>query len=609
MDRSVHILLLTVLCSLSIGAQAQVADTAVTGQRVVCTDGFAAGFPCRNVDLLAFLPISDLGPYNYSVNDLWGWTDPETGKEYALVGRGAGTAFVDISDPVHPVFVGWLPTHNTQWAQDLKVYANHVFITGSALGMQVFDLTLLRAVTDASVTFSSTAHYTLFSGAHNLAINEETGYAYLVGGGGGLFDCGGGIFMINIQDPTDPQGEGCFGEAGSPHDTQCVVYRGPDTDHQGREICFASNRGRGLAIVDVTDKQAPFLISLTEYPRTALAHQGWLTDTHRYFFLGDESDESNAFPKTRTIIWDLKDLDAPAVLQEYYGPTTSIDHNQYVVRNYVFQANYTSGLRILDVRDISRVGEVGFFDTYPEDNQADFQGAWSNYPFFDSGVVIVSSQEEGLFILQPTELSFSDIFSTEITDFDATVTQSTATLSWKTITERDNFGFEIEHQQVELDTEMQASVQELDEQAWQAVGFVAGHGTTQESQSYTYRIEHLERGNHAFRLKQQTYAGAVTYSAAVEVFSVPGTHVVSAVYPNPFAERAQFSLVLAATQNVQVDLFDALGRRVALLYEGVLAENAVHRIEVDASGLPAGLYLVRASGEHFRTTQKVLLVK
>ena len=116
MDRSVRILLLTVLCSLSIGAQAQVAHTAVTGQRVVCTDGYAAGFPCRNVDLLAFLPISDLGPGDYWVNDLWGWTDPETGKEYALVGQGAGTAFVDISDPVNPVFVGWLPTHNTQSA-------------------------------------------------------------------------------------------------------------------------------------------------------------------------------------------------------------------------------------------------------------------------------------------------------------------------------------------------------------------------------------------------------------------------------------------------------------------------------------------------------------
>ena len=183
MDRSVCMLLLTMLCSLSIRAQAQVGHTPVTGQRVVCTDGFAAGFPCRNVDLLAFLPLSDLGPYNYSVNDLWGWTDPETGKDYALVGRGTGTAFVDISDPVNPVFVGWLPGNG---AQDLKVYANHVFITGNGSGMQVFDLTLLRAVTDAPVTFSSTAHYTLFSGAHNLAINEETGYAYLVGGGGGL---------------------------------------------------------------------------------------------------------------------------------------------------------------------------------------------------------------------------------------------------------------------------------------------------------------------------------------------------------------------------------------------------------------------------------------
>src|SRR5688500_13733972 len=70
---------------------------------VPCVAGMAGPFPCRNINLAAFLPTNEIG--GGSVNDLWGWTDPITGKEYALVGRSSGTAFVDLSDPYHPVYV------------------------------------------------------------------------------------------------------------------------------------------------------------------------------------------------------------------------------------------------------------------------------------------------------------------------------------------------------------------------------------------------------------------------------------------------------------------------------------------------------------------------
>ena len=104
---------------------------------------------------------------------------------------------------------------------------------------------------------------------------------------------------------------------------------------------------------------------------------------------------------TRTLIWDLEDLDDPFLASDYFGPTTAIDHNLYVKGDLVYESNYTAGLRILNIADPLNPVEVGFFDTYPISNGASFNGAWSNYPFFESGIVIVSSIEDGLFILEP----------------------------------------------------------------------------------------------------------------------------------------------------------------------------------------------------------------
>ena len=113
-----------------------------------CVNGSAGGFPCDAVDLLEHMPNAIIGGGNG--NDIWGWTDPQTGKEYALMGRTSGTSFVDLSDPGIPIYLGNLPTHtsNSSW-RDIKVYANHAFIVSEANGhgMQIFDLTQLRNVT------------------------------------------------------------------------------------------------------------------------------------------------------------------------------------------------------------------------------------------------------------------------------------------------------------------------------------------------------------------------------------------------------------------------------------------------------------------------------
>ncbi|HUG84424.1 MAG TPA: choice-of-anchor B family protein, partial [Euzebya sp.] len=372
-----------------------------------CVDGFAGPYPCRNVDLMAFMPLADIGgtSSNSAANDIWGWTDPATGREYAIIGRVFGTSFVDISDPVNPVYLGDLPTHGafgSSW-RDIKVHADHAFIVSEARshGMQVFDLRQLSDVTSPPVTFSETAHYNTMSSAHNIAINEDSGFAYIVGASG-KNSCSGGLHMVNIQVPASPSFAGCFSADGYTHDTQCVIYSGPDSAHQGKEICVNSNEDT-VTIVDVSVKSSPVMLSRTAYPGSAYTHQGWLTEDQRYFVLDDELDEQNFNHNTRTRVWDLADLDAPTLVGFFDSTAAAIDHNQYVKDGFSYQANYRAGLRILDLTGIATadLSEAAYFDIYPADDAAEFNAAWSNYPYFASGLVIVSGIEQGLFILRP----------------------------------------------------------------------------------------------------------------------------------------------------------------------------------------------------------------
>ena len=390
--------------------------TAVTGEEAPCTDGATGPFDCSQVDLVAFVPLASLGADPGTIlNDIWGWTDPVTGRDWALVGRSDATAFVDVSDPANPRYAGELPmtegaTENL-W-RDIKVYADHAFIVADgagAHGVQIFDLTLLRDAAGPPVTFAETARYDGIASAHNIVINEETGMAYAVGSSMGGQTCGGGLHMIDVRTPAEPVFLGCFSDAttgrqrtGYSHDAQCVIYRGPDEDYQGREICFGANE-TALSIADVTDRDNPVAIARGEYPNVAYAHQGWLTEDHRHFFMGDEADEAQGgVDRTRTLIWDVADLDDPLLLKEHFAETGTIDHNQYVRGNRLYQANLMSGLRVLDISDVENPIEIGFFDTVPDDaGLPAFGGAWSNYPFFESGIVVVSSWSEGLFVLRP----------------------------------------------------------------------------------------------------------------------------------------------------------------------------------------------------------------
>ena len=153
-------------------------------QPIPCVDGLAGEFACRNVDLLARLPLNAMPDFNQSSSDIWGWTDPVTGTEYAIVLQYNYTAFVDLSDPTDPVVVGTLDAPGQSVARDAKVYADHAFLStdNGEAGVQVFDLTRLRDVADPPATFEADAYYTGLIGPHNFAVDEASGFGYFVGG-------------------------------------------------------------------------------------------------------------------------------------------------------------------------------------------------------------------------------------------------------------------------------------------------------------------------------------------------------------------------------------------------------------------------------------------
>ncbi len=381
------------------------AETAASLAATPCVAGFAGNYPCRDVDLLAHMPLSTFN--SGKANDIWGWTDPLDGTEYALLGLDDGTAFVDISDSENPLYLGKLPSHtgkSSSW-RDVKVYLNHAFVVSdgnSGHGMQVFDLTRLRDVTNPPVTFSEDGHYDGVSSAHNVAINEASGYAYIVGANAGSQSgCSGGLHMVDISTPAAPTFAGCFSDDGYTHDAQCLIYQGMDQEYNGREICFNANEDT-VTIVDVTDKTNPQQLSRTGYSGSRYTHQIWLTEDHSRLFVNDEYDERTYGHNTRTYIWDISDLDNPQNSDYYTSSSTAIDHNHFVMGNLLYQANYRAGLRILDISDAvnGNLVELGYFDIYPANDNANFNGAWGNYPFFASGVVIVSGIEQGLFILR-----------------------------------------------------------------------------------------------------------------------------------------------------------------------------------------------------------------
>ncbi|TVQ31959.1 MAG: choice-of-anchor B family protein [Phycisphaeraceae bacterium] len=355
------------------------------------------GYPASNVTLLGRIGITEFGSFT-SGNDCWGYTSP-SGREYAIMGLNSAAAFVEITDPVNPQIIEIIPHPSSLWG-DMKVYQHYAYVVNeSGGGVQVIDMS---QIDDGVVTLVRSVTSNGISTVHNVAVNEDSGYLYLCGANVG----NGGLVALSLADPANPVVAGAYTDT-YVHDAQIVNYtEGP---YAGREIAFCFVGSLGIDIVDVTDKSNMFRMSRTTYENIGYSHQGWINMENQILYVDDELERLlNLVPVTTTRVFDVSDLENPQAAGTFTTGLPAIAHNLYLRDGFIYQANYRSGLHIFDARDDPLDPEhVGWLDTFPSSNSANFNGAWSVYPFFPSGNVIISDLESGLLIVDPRPAVFT----------------------------------------------------------------------------------------------------------------------------------------------------------------------------------------------------------
>lgn len=416
------------------------------GVTVPCTAGFAGPFPCENVDLASYVPLAELG--GGAGSDSWGWTDDmdtpddtSDDRDIALYGTTFGLTYIDVTDPNVPLVLGRTtitPGAGILW-RDVKVNDGHAYFVSEEgdFGVKVIDLTELRDVVAPSFAneIPVAGEWMDDDGgnAHNIWVNEATDRAYVLGTGstGDQDEGGRGQAILDLSDPANPEEIGMIDFFGYTHDMECVIYTGPDADYNGEyeggdadgdptngnqaELCFGANE-KFMRVVDVTDASNPSLIATIAYQSASYTHQSVLTEDMEWLLWNDETDEDTTSPGTRTYWADISDLDLemwqddiamPSVndgVHVYTHDLLTVDHNMYITGDILWQANYNGGLQVFRISDEgladSTMERIGYFDVDPGLDIGQYGGAWNVYPHFGQDKIIVSSIDEGLYVLQ-----------------------------------------------------------------------------------------------------------------------------------------------------------------------------------------------------------------
>ncbi len=363
--------------------------TTVLGLAILGATGSAAAqFTSQNVDLYAWVNLPSFGAGATSGSDVWGYVSP-SGREYALMGVRNALGVVEVTNPASPVIVATIPHSASLWA-DMETYGTYCYVSNESGGG--IDVINLADVDNGVVTLVTHLTAAGLSTTHTLTVDTASGYLYLNGANLN----GGRMRAYSLANPAAPVFAGEVNDAGSVycHDSRVITYTsGPNA---GKQIGFLCNGGTGLDIYDVTNKASMVRLSRSTYPNLAYCHQAWASGDLQYLYINDELDGVN-----ETVIFDITDLSAPALVNSYNSGVAATDHNEYWKDGFVFEGEYRAGVRIFCADNPVNPIQVGWFDTYPENNNSGYNGVWSCYPFLPSGTLLAGDIDRGLFVLNP----------------------------------------------------------------------------------------------------------------------------------------------------------------------------------------------------------------
>lgn len=192
--------------------------------------------------------------------------------------------------------------------------------------------------------------------------------------------------------------------------------------------------------------------------------------------------------------------------------------------------------------------------------------------------------------------SDSNSLPVEFASFDAVQTPvGSVELTWTTASEQNNAGFRIQHRRKEN---------------WKKIGFVDGHGTTTDAQSYRYVTEDLPVGTHQFRLTQVDLDGTTTVHdpITVKVHMDRALHL-RAPAPNPVRNEATLSFAVKENRETTLRLYSVLGQRIATLYRGTPIAGETETVQVNADDLASGVYLLRLRVGNRTRTERMTVVR
>jgi len=312
--------------------------------------------------------------YSQDLSDVWGYSSPD-GTELAIVGTFSGVSFVDVStDPTNPTEVGFIAGPGSVW-RDMKTWSHYAYlVTEGGGGVQIVDL-------EDPMNPQLVGTHTSFGNAHDIYI-DEFGFAYVVGSS----QAGGGLHILDLADPVNPVVVGSW----SNHYIHDVFVR----DNIAWCACIWDGK---VHVVDVTDKSNTF--TLASFSTTGnFTHNVWLTEDSQYALTTDE------IVGGAVSIYDVSDLDNVNLVNTYVTNPNHIPHNVFVKGNYAYISAYADGMVMLDITDPTNPSVAYQYDTYPGDGG--FVGAWGVYPYSDNGFIYISDIGNGLFVLGPSSQSW-----------------------------------------------------------------------------------------------------------------------------------------------------------------------------------------------------------
>lgn len=183
----------------------------------------------------------------------------------------------------------------------------------------------------------------------------------------------------------------------------------------------------------------------------------------------------------------------------------------------------------------------------------------------------------------------------ELAAFTATARENSVQLAWRTATETNNYGFEV-----------QRSADKID---FAKIGFVNGKGTTTAPQAYAFNDANLKPGTYYYRLKQVDFDGTTSFSSIQSaIIGAPSSYALEQNYPNPFNPTATIRYQLVAAGEVSLEIFNTLGQKMLTLVNGK-QEAGVHTATINAQTLPSGLYFYRLTVNGFSAMKKMVVSK